>query len=100
MKIPGQVGHNILHHVASLQQDAMNPSESTLSDSNGTDADNDIEVHLGKKQSVIHRGAAGSQGWGVGLKSVKPGAPYITKSVGMRCISIHLESVQRKESAA
>ena len=59
----------------------MDTPEPTSSDSNGIDADDDIEIG----------NQAGSQGWRVELKSVKPGAPYTTTSVRKSCILIHPE---------
>ena len=73
----------------------MDTPEPTSSDSNGIDADDDIEIGLGTE--TINQ--AGSQGWRVELKSVKPGAPYTTTSVRKSCILIHPESVQRNKSA-
>ena len=45
---PGQEAHATFHHIVSLQQNAMDTLEATLSDSHGTVTDNNIEVDLGK----------------------------------------------------
>ena len=75
LKTPGQVAHNIFHHIVSLQQDAMDSIEPTLSNSNGTDADNDVEIGWNDTKSEKNqskpKAVAGSQGLWVALKSAK-----------------------------
>ena len=56
--------HDESHHVVSLQQDAMDSLELTLSDSNGTDVDNDVEVSWNDLESKTIKPEGGS--WLVG----------------------------------
>lgn len=48
VKTPERVADATFHHILSLQQNAMDTLEPTLSDSYGTATDNNIEVDLGK----------------------------------------------------
>ena len=84
----------ISRHMVSLQQDSMDTPEPTSSNSNRTDADD-----RDRDNQSTTKGQAGSQGWRVELKSVKPGAPYTTTSAKKFCILIHPKSVQRNQTA-